>query len=144
MRPIFALTSGGVERVTDEQTGKDEEQTGADELDEAVDPLRRRVCRQPTPAEVRQHRLTRLPFREWCPECVAGAANDHPHRTRPAEIPEHLVVLEVLWDFCFPSDADGDQCAVVLVGRDTETRMTVAHVVPMKVADMEWVTEQAA
>ena len=109
-----------------------------------LDPLRRRVCRQPTPAEVRQHRLTHLPFREWCPECVAGAANDHPHRTRPAEIREPLVVPEVHWDYCFPRDADGDQCAVVLVGRDTETRMTVAHVVPMKVADMEWVTEQAA
>ena len=38
----------------------------------------------------------------------------------------------------------GDQYAVVLVGRDKETRMTVAHVVPMKGADMEWVTEQAA
>ena len=142
VRPIYTSTSGGVERVTDEETDKDEEQSGADEPDEALDPLRRRVCRQPTPAEVRQHRLTHLSFPEWCPECVAGAANDHPHRTRPAETREPLV--EVHWAFCFPRDADGDQCAVVLVGRDKETRMTVAHVVPMKGADMEWVTEQAA
>ena len=76
---------------------------------------------------------------------MAGAANDHPHRTRLAEIRESLVVPEVHWDFCFPRDADGDQyAAVVFVGRDKETRMTVAHVVPMKGADMEWVTEQAA
>ena len=142
VRPIYTSTSGGVEGVTDEQTDKDEEQSGADEPDEATDPLRRRVCRQPTPAEVRQHRLTHVSFRECCPECVAGAAHDHPHRTRPAETREPLV--EVHWAFCFPRDADGDQYAVVLVGRDKETRMTVAHVVPMKGADMEWVTEQAA
>ena len=47
VRPIFSSTSGGVERVTDEQTDKDEKQAGADEPDEALDPLRRRVCRQP-------------------------------------------------------------------------------------------------
>ena len=76
--------------IMDEQAGKDEEQAGGDEPGEALDPLRRRVCRQPTPAEVRVHKLMHLPFREWCSECVAGAANDHPHRTQPAEIRELL------------------------------------------------------
>ena len=95
-------------------------------------------CHQPTPAEVGAHRLTHLQFREWCPERVAGAASDHPHRTRPAGVREPLAVPEVHWDHCFPRDADGDHYAVVLVGRDKETRMTVAHVVPMKGADMEW------
>ena len=136
-----------MERVTDGNTDRagmaeDVVQVDGDEPCEAPDPLRRRVCRQPTPAEIRAHRLTPLPFREWCPECVAGAAHDHSHRTRPADDREPLAVPEVHWDYCFPRDADGDHYAVVLVGRDKETRMTVAHVVSMKGADMEW--EQAA
>ena len=138
-----------MDRVTDGNTdeagmAEDAVQDDGDEPCEALDPLRRRVCRQPTPAELRVQRLTRLPFREWCPECVAGVANDHPHRTRPADVREPLAVPEVHWDYFFPRDADGDHYAVVLVGRDQETRMTVAHVVPMKGADMEWVTEQVA
>ena len=149
IRPIYTSTSDGVERVTDGNTDKadtpeDVEQVHGDEPCEALDPLRGRVCRQPTPAEIRAHRLTHLPFREWCLEFVAGAANDHSHRTRPADVREPLAVPEVHWDYCFPRDADGDHYVVVLVGRDKETRMTVAHVVPMKGADMEWVAEQAA
>ena len=93
--------------------------------------------------EIRVHRLTHLPFRDWWPECVAGAANDHPHRTWPMNVREPLAFPEVHWDCCFPRDADGDHYAVALVGGDKETRMTVAHVVPMMGADMEWVTEQA-
>ena len=37
VRPIYTSTSGGVERITDEQTDKGEEQAGADEPDEALD-----------------------------------------------------------------------------------------------------------
>ena len=54
----------------------------------------------PTPSEVRLHKLTHLPFWKWCPEFVAGAANDHPHRTRPGEVREPLVVPQVHWDCC--------------------------------------------
>ena len=60
------------------------------------------------------------------------------------EFESTFVVPEMHWDHGFPRDADGDQYAVVLVGREKETRMTVAHVVPMNGADMEWVTDQAA
>ena len=83
-------------------------QVDGDEPCEAPDPLRRRVCRQPTPAEIRVHRITHLPFREWCHQCVAGAANDHPHRTRPADVREPLAgpraPLGLL--YCFPRDAE--------------------------------------
>jgi hypothetical protein len=61
-------------------------------------------------------------------------------------------------DYCFPRDAvvaqglaqdmaqtsaqqRGDY-AVVLVGRDRETKMTLAHVVPHKGAEQDWVCEQ--
>ena len=102
IRPICTSTSDGVERATDGNIDKagmaeDEEQVDGDELGEALDPLRRRVCRQPIPAEIRAHMLTHLPFWEWCSECVAGAANDHPHRTRLAEGRWPSAVPEVHW-----------------------------------------------
>ena len=45
-------------------------------------------------------------------------------------------------DYCFPRDSVGGDYVVVLVARDRETKMTVAHVVPVKSADQEWVAEQ--
>ena len=44
----------------------------------------------------------------------------------------------------FPRDAAGGDYAVVLVGRDQQSRATVAHVVPHKGADHEWIAEQCA
>ena len=78
------------------------------------------------------------------PRVCCRSCECHPHRTQPAEVREPLAVPDVHWNDCIPRDADGDHCAVVPVGRGQETTMTVAHVVPMKGADMEWVTEQAA
>ena len=62
IRPIYTSTFDGVERVTDGNTDKagiaeDVEQVDGDELGEALDPLRRRVCRQPTPTEIRKPRV---------------------------------------------------------------------------------------
>ena len=45
----------------------------------------RAACRKPevhVPSleEWRQHRLTHLPYRSWCPDCVAGKTVDDAHR----------------------------------------------------------------
>ena len=34
---------------------------------------------RPTQAEVDQHNVCHIPFRDWCPECVAGKAVNDPH-----------------------------------------------------------------
>ena len=115
---------------------KDEQQ----EPDEALDPAVKKVTPLPSEEEQRQHRVTHLPFRSWCPQCVAAAANDDPHRARRLATPKPLEVPEVHWDYCFPRDET--DWNVVLVGRDRETRMTVAHVVPYKGAGVEWLGEQ--
>ena len=40
-----------------------------------------RVPVQPTKEEVEEHNLTHLPFRNWCPICVAARAREDAHRT---------------------------------------------------------------
>ena len=52
------------------------------------------------------------------------------------------MVPEVHLDYCFPRDSIGGDYVAVLVARDRETKMTLAHVVPGKGADQEWVAEQ--
>ncbi len=35
---------------------------------------------RPSQAEVEQHELTHLPFRDWCEHCVRGRARDEMHK----------------------------------------------------------------
>ena len=47
----------------------------------------------PSEAEVRQHRLTHMPYRNWCPHCVRGRGKEMDHKKkRECEedgVPEH-------------------------------------------------------
>ena len=116
---------GGVCDVRDSgQTSAEEDVEDETRVEEARDALRRRPASRPTVEEIRRHRATHLPFRDWCPECIAGSANDRPHRRRGSET-EVLSVPELHCDHCFPKDHVGGDYAVVLVARDRETRMTV-------------------
>ena len=90
---------------------RDEEEEFRQEGEEAQESMRRK----PTEEELRVYRVSRLPFRGWCPACVAGRAKDGPHRARNNQ--ETLAVPEVHWDHCFISEAAGEDYSVVLVGR---------------------------
>ena len=125
---------------SDEEAAAEEIEDMDEEPEEAIEAVRKRIDPLPSEEEQRRHRITHLPYRSWCPICVAGSANDDPHKTRKPKVKEALEVQEVHWDYCFPRDL-GDWI-VVLVGRDKETKMTVSHVVPNKGANVEWLTEQ--
>ena len=43
-----------------------------------------------------------------------------------------LTVPEVHLDYCFIREAAGEDYSVVLVGKDRETKLIMAHVVPCK------------
>ncbi len=115
-------------------------ETGAEAAAEAQQPMRRTPSTRPTAAEIRAHRVSHLPFRDWCPECVAGRAKDWPHRQQKET--EELTIPEINMDYCFIRDEPGDEYSVVLVGKDRSTKLILAHVVPNKGGDVEWVCEQ--
>ena len=85
--------------------------------------------KRPTAKEIAQHLLTHLPYRSWCLHCVRGRGLELPH-ARGKELP---TIPEVHFDFCFPGD-DGEpgRTLTVFAGRDRQTRMTLAAVVPTK------------
>ena len=83
--------------------------------------------RLPSQKEVDEHNLSHLPYRNWCPCCVAGKGKVAPHfkQSRTDGLPEFHC------DYCFLS-TEGSPLATVLVAKEKNTRMTLAKVVPRK------------
>ena len=52
---------------------------GPEEVEEAVVPRLAHHPKEPSEAERKRHMLTHLPFREWCPECLAAKGKSSPH-----------------------------------------------------------------
>lgn len=84
--------------------------------------------RKPTAEEVKEHDLTHIPYRNWCPICVRCKGKDLDHR-KSAE--EDRGVSEYAFDYCFPGDEFGFKL-VVLAGREKATGMYFATAVPTK------------
>ena len=90
----------------------------------------RNLCdpRLPTEAEVDEHDLTHIPYRNWCPICVRCRGKDLDHRKA---VGEGRGVSEYAFDYCFPGDEFGFKL-VVLAGREKVTGMYFATAVPTK------------
>ena len=97
---------------------------------------------RPTLQEWREHRLTHLPYRDWCPDCVAGKCADDPHRRR--DEPTESASPEFHFDYAFFRNQTAGVQAVVVVGKERKTKFFVAHVVPSKGSRAEWVPRQLA
>jgi len=107
----------------------------------------------PTRAEIEEHRLTHLPFRNWCPFCIKGRGVERGHfrAKRDAD-----AVGEVHVDYCFPrgsgekgrdirekaAEATGNMTVMVL--RERDTRMVMVSVVPREGATGEFAARRAA
>ena len=80
-----------------------------------------------------------MPFRSWCPTCVAARAADRPHWRRKAI---EGVKEEVSFDYCFMKDETGGSSVTVIVGKDRKSGIFLGHVVPCKGASTEWIVAQ--
>ena len=116
---------------------------------------------KPSQGEIEKHNACHIPFRNWCPFCVAGKAKDNPHRGIESEVSGvSLVTIDynmflhdqeddrggVPEDVAAegePDDGDaddeGDEVGLadnrsmpVLVSRDRRTQYVAARVAPHK------------
>lgn len=101
--------------------------------------IQRRKVRAPTLSERIEHNRTHLPYRSWCPCCVAARGTDDRHVTAKEE---EKTMTTIGYDYCFLRNEAGGDYAPVLVSKDKWTKMITAHVVPYKGADVEWIREQ--
>ena len=82
--------------------------------------------RRPTQAEIDEHDMTHIPYRNWCSICVRCRGKDLDHRRA---VEEERGVSEYAFDYCFPGDELGFKL-VLLAGRERITGMYFATAVP--------------
>ena len=98
----------------------------------------KRSPKQPTPDEKLAHDACHVPFRSWCPHCVAAAAKATPHRKGSDE--DNAVACHHL-DYWFMRDQKGSESVPVVIVKDDDTKAVGAHVVAVKGA-VDWVAER--
>ena len=101
-----------------------------DEEEEARRPRGLRDPGAPTQAEIEEHNLTRLPYRSWCPACIAGKARDRAHRLTESHHDEG--VPRIVVDYCFVQGEEDEETVAIQVAKDRSARVLGAHVVPRK------------
>ena len=69
-----------------------------DEVAEEPEVKTRRPPRSPTEEELRVHRATHVPYRNWCPHCVAARAHQSGHSQGPTPIDDVPIIC---LDYCF-------------------------------------------
>ena len=74
-----------------------------------------------TRAEVDEHMLTHLPYRNWCPHCIRG---------RGARSPGPEDVHEIHLDYCFIKMEGGEHSRAVIVAKDRYSKAIMGTVVP--------------
>ena len=90
----------------------------------------RRNPQEPTKEEVERHRLTHVPYRSWCPECVRARAKATPHLIQKNPDEKNIPTFHI--DYWFMRDKAGAELVPVATIRDDKSKTIKAHVVPGK------------
>ncbi len=97
----------------------------------------------PTQKQLDDHRIDHLPFRSWCPECVAGRATGEQHIARKEEKQISTFSMDHLYltkSRVVEREAllEGEEVELkVLVAKDSKTKTIFAHAVVEKGAGEE-------
>ena len=142
------MPSGGSQANVEIEMDDETENAYLEELasGHAVEESQKALARRPVPvaeppavpseAEVKQHRLTHIPFAAWCSACVKTRSRGDKHGTRK-EV-DRTPVVQV--DFFFtsvdpdgrPKDTEAEEHTCSMVGIDVDTRMILAVPGPNK------------
>jgi hypothetical protein len=99
-----------------------------------MDPL------MPIVEEVAEHRITHLPYRNWCRHCVRGRGKQSPHQASKG-VPG---LPEVHFDFCFIGEEDEPgKTIAVLCARERTTKMSMSSVAPSKSSTGSFIARRA-
>ena len=129
LRPVNPIEKEG----EDELEPPEEEQFGMRTPRRVLDP------KPPSPREVEEHNLTHLPYRNWCKHCVFGKGRAAPHYKRTKREDS---LAEIHFDYCFMSTAC-QPLVTILMGKERESKMCMATMVPMKGGSVEFPARRA-
>ena len=71
-----------VDEIKDVVGEEDNDEINAPEEEEAEQVQRLPTPDAPTLSEILDHRVTHVPFRAWCPDCVDGCGREFANRAR--------------------------------------------------------------
>ena len=91
-----------------------------------------RQPQQPTPQQIAEHSLTRLPYRNWCPICAQGKGRQDSYKKQQSRQP----VIQV--DFAYVKSQQDPQTIPVLTAVDVTTQPCMAVMVPDKPSKMDY------
>ena len=121
--------------------GKMKEEEMVQEHKESNDNVKTIKCpTTPTKEDIEEHMLTHVPFRSWCPHCVAGQSGRKGHFKGSKGTGEEDQVPSVHVDYMYlkssekkeEEDDEEKSGMPVLVMLDQESGMTFSSVVPNK------------
>jgi hypothetical protein len=75
------------------------DESEVEEEHEAKKPKAVRDPGSPTEEMIKEHDLTHLPYRSWCPQCIQGKAPDDAHRKTDKD--EKCIIPQVVFDYGF-------------------------------------------
>ena len=101
-------------------------------------PTTKRRAMEPTAAEIEEHNITHLPYRNWCPVCVKARGKEDAHRRE-----ERQPIARVHIDYWFMRDKRGGDLIPVAAMKDETNKVFKAHIVPMK-GNVDMVAEKLA
>ena len=82
----------------------------------------------PNEREIREHMTTHIPFRSWCPCCIAGKGQSSHHRSHR----EQGAIPEIAIDYGFMGQGDAEDEPLenpILVTTDNKSKGMTAHTV---------------
>ena len=89
-----------------EVNAKEQEESKEEEQSDTRKPKPGRIPGTPTKAELAEHLPLHVPYREWCPVCVAGEGIQNQSRMATAEEKEGCGIT-ISMDYCFMTSDDG-------------------------------------
>jgi hypothetical protein len=127
--------------LVDERQPEAEEAEEDFECQECVEPRILPDPGQPTQKQLEDHRVDHLPYRSWCPECVAGRATGEQHIARKDA--KQISTFSMDYLYCTKSRVvrkedlkEGDEVEMkVLVAKDSKSKTVFAHAVVAKGSD---------
>ena len=97
---------------------------------------------KPSRSDIQRHNLTHLPYKSWCPHCVAARRNAAPHLIQKNG--EQRSVPLLVFDYAFPRAADETETVTCLIGKMYPMRTTFGVVCDQKGRDPHVISRLAA
>ena len=99
-----------------------------DEPEEARQPKTKPDPRLPSKQEIEEHNITHLPYRSWCPHCVAGRGLSIPHRSSD----ENKDIPKISIDYFYMGQEDSEDTLPLLAVKTRPDRVIFSHALVSK------------